>query len=177
MAVKRPQQVAVAERRAQAVRMRAAGTPWQAIADTLGYSSPAAACVDVKRALEVALKEQNLAAAELRELELQHLDMLRKQAMTVLLEKHVTIQHGRVVSLNGSPVPDDGPVLAAIDRLLKISTRRAALLGLDAPAQVVTDATVRYEIHGLDAPDDIPRPTHTPITQDDTQDDAGQGEG
>ena len=159
MPASRTQQVEVAQRRAQAVRMRAAGTPWQGIADALGYTSPAAACVDVKRALQAALKEQSLAVDEYREVELQHLEMLRKAAMQVLLEKHVTIQHGKVVSLGGTPVPDDAPVLAAIDRLVKIQARIASLLGLDAPAQVVTDSTVRYVILGLEAaPDPAPEP-------------------
>ena len=37
---------------------------------------------------------------------------------------------------------DDGPVLQAVDRLLKIADRRAKLLGLDAPKRVeVSDGT------------------------------------
>ncbi|WP_188195602.1 hypothetical protein [Nonomuraea sp. SYSU D8015] len=37
---------------------------------------------------------------------------------------------------DGAPLVDDGPKLAAIDRLLKIQARRAALLGLDAEKKV-----------------------------------------
>jgi len=48
-----------------------------------------------------------------------------------------------------SPI-SDAPVLAANDRLLRIQERRAKLLGIEAPTQIVTDATVRYEIVGVD---------------------------
>jgi len=45
---------------------------------------------------------------------------------------------------------DDAPVLAANDRLLRIQERRAKLLGIEAPQQIITDATVRYEVVDID---------------------------
>jgi hypothetical protein len=64
----------------------------------------------------------------------------------VLERNHVTVSHGRIIrGENEEPLLDDGPVLTAIDRLLKIQERRAKLLGLDAPA--------RHEVVTLDALD------------------------
>lgn len=75
------------------------------------------------------------------------LDNLEQAALQVLEREHVTVNNGRIISLDGAPLPDDGPVLAAIDRLVKIEDareRNAAALrrvfGIDAPAKV--EATV-----------------------------------
>jgi cell division septal protein FtsQ len=75
------------------------------------------------------------AGDELRALELARLDRLEIAANEVLEREHVTVSNGRIVVLGESPLPDDAPVLAAIDRLLKIQERRARLLGLDAPTK------------------------------------------
>jgi len=50
----------------------------------------------------------------------------------------------------GEALVDDAPVLAANDRLLRIQERRAKLLGIEAPQQIITDATVRYEVVDID---------------------------
>ena len=47
-------------------------------------------------------------------------------------------------------VMNDGRVLLAIDRLLRIGERRAKLLGLDAPVQTQAGVAVRYEVVGVD---------------------------
>jgi hypothetical protein len=52
--------------------------------------------------------------------------------------------------LGGETLADDGPVLQAIDRLIRISERRAKLRGLDAPVTGQAGATVRYELVGVD---------------------------
>jgi hypothetical protein len=56
---------------------------------------------------------------------------------------------------DGEPVLDDAPVLAAIDRLLRIQERRARLLGLDAPTrsriEVVDDDVARMLVEQLEA--------------------------
>jgi hypothetical protein len=53
---------------------------------------------------------------------------------------------------DGAPLLDDAPVLAAVDRLLKVQERRAKLLGLDVPVkrQVEVDGGLRYEVVGVD---------------------------
>jgi hypothetical protein len=78
---------------------------------------------------------------------LARLDTLEQAALKVLERHHITVNNGRVIVVDGEPLLDDGPVLQAIDRLVKIEgerQRNAAslrqLFGLDAPTKV--EATV-----------------------------------
>ncbi|MFD9464367.1 hypothetical protein [Streptomyces sp. NPDC060027] len=94
--------------------------------------------VDAWRALIV----ERLEAAHAR------LDTLEHAARQVLERQHITVNNGRIISLDGAPLPDDGPVLAAIDRLIKIEDareRNAAALrrvfGIDAPAKTEVQVT------------------------------------
>jgi hypothetical protein len=81
--------------------------------------------------------------------ELLRLDELEARAREVLDRHHITVNNGRVIKLDdGEPLLDDGPVLAAIDRLLKIEDARRKnnesqrkLLGLDAPTKVDAQVT------------------------------------
>jgi len=128
-----------AQRDAEAARLRARGLTYQQIADELGWTSRGDAHHAVQRALEATVKE---AADEVRAIELDRLDTLYRAALAVLEAEHFTVSNGRVVSLDGSgPLPDTGPVLAAIDRLLKIQERRSKLLGLDAPSKAAISIT------------------------------------
>jgi hypothetical protein len=124
--------VASAERDATAARLRAKGWTYPRIADELGYDSRATAYHAVQRVLKETVQEPG---DELRTLELQRLDDMYRHAMSVLERQHVTVSNGKVVHLGDEPLIDDAPVLAAIDRLLKIQERRAKLLGLDAPVK------------------------------------------
>ena len=121
-----------AERDAEAARLRTRGYSYQQIADELGWVSRGDAYRAVQRVLADTVKE---AGDEVRAIELARLDGLHVAAMDVLEREHVTVSNGRIVVLGDAPLPDDGPVLAAIDRLLKIQERRAKLLGLDAPTK------------------------------------------
>ncbi len=58
------------------------------------------------------------------------------------------------------PLRDRAPVLAAIDRLLKIEERRAKLLGLDAPvrAELITIDAIEAEVARLAAELDLTTP-------------------
>lgn len=47
------------------------------------------------------------------------------------------------------PVWDHGGRLAAVDRVLKIQERTSRLLGVDEPAKIESDATVRYVVEGV----------------------------
>lgn len=78
---------------------------------------------------------------------LARLDALEEAAREVLHRHHITVSNGRVVTLNDTPIPDAGPVLAAIDRLIKVEDAREKnaaalrrLFGLDMPVRV--DATI-----------------------------------
>lgn len=149
------QSVAIAKRRADAVAMRMTGASFQTIADALGYNSRGAACQDVTRALEANIAEQTRAVEVYREEELQRLDLLMAEAWRVLRRQHVTVSHGRVIRDEDTdePLLDDGPVLAAIDRVLKIQERRAKFLGLDAPTRIeaITVDALDAEIAKLSA--------------------------
>ncbi|MFF7879125.1 hypothetical protein ACFZDM_33430 [Streptomyces californicus] len=121
-----------AQRDAEAARLRTQGWTYQRIADHLKFKQRADAYNAVKRVLDATVRE---AGEDIRTLELERLDRLEAAANEVLEREHVTVSNGRVVVLHETPLPDDGPVLAAIDRLLKIQERRARLLGLDAPTK------------------------------------------
>lgn len=124
-----------AERDAEACRLRGLGHNYGEIAEQLGYEDASGAWRAVDRALKATVQEP---AAHLRTIELARLDLLQRKAWDVLVAEHVVVNQGRVVvDLDtGVPLVDHGPVLAAIDRLLKISESRRKLLGLDAPARV-----------------------------------------
>lgn len=144
-----------AGRRTRALELRTQGETWAAVARGAGYSSAAAACRDVGRLLAERIEAQALAADQLREVELDRLDALYRKVWEVLEREHVTVSGGKVVMVeDGSgemlTLRDDGPTLAAVDRLLKIGERRAKLLGLDSEVKVDAGVTVRYEVTGVD---------------------------
>lgn len=137
---------AVAQRRAQAVQMRLAGATYETIAEQLGYSGRDAAYKDITRALEASVTEQHRATEILRQEELMRLDLLWVEVWAVMKRDHVTVSNGRLVrGDDGEPLRDDGPVLQAVDRLVRILERRAKYLGLDAPQ--------KHEVLTLDAID------------------------
>jgi hypothetical protein len=141
-----------AQRDAEAARLRSDGLSYQQIADKLGYSHRENARRAVSRALLAIVAEP---AEDLRALELARLDQMWIDVLEVLRREHVTVSHGRVIysEETGQPIIDDGPVLSAIDRLLRIQDRRAKLLGLDAPSkhEVVTIDAIDAEIAKLEA--------------------------
>lgn len=131
-----------AERDAEACRLRTRALSYAEIAAQLGYANEGHAHLAVKRALLATVSEP---AEEVRKTELKRLDNLYRLALKIAERAHVTVSQGRVVYLGDLPVEDDGPALAAVDRLLKIQERRARLLGLDAP--------VKHEVRNVDAVD------------------------
>lgn len=143
-----------AERDAKAAKLRARGLEYADIAREMGYTDKSAAYKAVQRCLRDTLTEPG---DELRKLELDRLDAMQRAVQAILDREHVSISQGRVVRRRGEPkfdehgdpvldakgqpeyewndVLDDGPALAAVDRLLKIQERRARLLGLDTPTK------------------------------------------
>ncbi len=138
-----------AERRRRALQLRQAGASLTQIGEHLGVSE-SRACRIVQDALAAVVREP---ADEVRQLELARLDQLWVEATKVLRRTHITVSNGRVAidPRTEQPLEDDGPVLNAIDRLLKIQERRAKLLGLDAPSKltVLTEDAVDAEIRRL----------------------------
>jgi hypothetical protein len=135
-----------AQRDADAARLRGRGWSYRRIAAELGIDVHTAHDA-VQRALKAIVEEP---AQEVRQLELERLDAMYDAVMKVLETKHFTVSQGRLIKIDEEPLEDDAPVLAAVDRLLKIQARRAALLGLDAPTKVEQGGKLTYEIVGVD---------------------------
>lgn len=128
----------LADRRAKLVQMRARKIPWQQIADDLGYAGPAAAAADLKRVLAQRKAELDFSIDDYRELELENLEDLERK-----------IRDG----IESLEVDNLDALLPAMDRLLRLSKRRADLIGLDAVKKVEFDGNVKsynYQVNGVD---------------------------
>lgn len=117
-----------AQRRKDAVELRKAGATFQQIGDQLGITRMAA-CKTVNVALSKINDEIMAQADTMRLLELERLEKLWQ----VMYKQAVQGNQG------------------AVDRCLKISERRAKLLGMDAPIkQEITQHTITVELVGED---------------------------
>lgn len=145
----------VTQRRTAALRLRIEGVSVDDIRDQLGYSSSARVSEDITRALAQRTEQQAVMADQLRQLELDRLDALYLAVWAVLLRKHPYVSGGKVVEITNevtgekAQLMDDGPTLAAVDRLVRIGESRRKLLGLDAPVRVEASGTVRYVVDGV----------------------------
>lgn len=151
------QRAAQAARRDEAVRLAASGHTYVQVAAALGYNSPQAAHKAVKAALAERLKRQDLAVDELRAKHTALLDEALREAHRIMNSEHLAHSAGRIVqkeveqedgSVKLVDVIDHGPVLAAADRIVKISESQRKLWGIDAPAksEINLDATVGYQV-------------------------------
>ena len=104
-----------AKRDAEACRLRAQNYTYDQIAAQLKFANRGNAHQAVQRALKDITREP---AEELRTMELERLDGLASISQRVIEESD-----------------DLELILKAVDRHLKIQARRAALMGLDAPAK------------------------------------------
>jgi hypothetical protein len=156
MPVSRAERAAHAARRAKLVEYRRKKIPYAEFYEDLGYGSVSAARKDFTRALEESIAAQHASVEVYREEQLVELDYLAEEAHKILRARHYVItQSGRIVEdpETGQPMHDDGPVLAAIDRLVKILDRIAKLRGLDAPQrlEVMTIDAIEAAIADLNA--------------------------
>jgi AraC-like DNA-binding protein len=127
-----------AQRDARAAELRDEGWTLQAIADELGYHDKSHARQGIRRALREVVRGP---AEQLLAREAERLDTLYEEALEVLQRNHLTVSHGKVIKDDdGNVLLDDGPKLAAIDRLVKIRESYRKLFGLDAPSRVSVDA-------------------------------------
>ncbi len=129
-----------ADRAAHAARLKADNPrlSYQQIADAVGYNNKSDAWRAIQRCREAVYRE---AGAELIAAEAQQLDDLFVAALEVLERDHITVSHGHIVKDDdGQPILDDGPKLAAIDRLLRVRESYRKLFGVDAPSRVSVDA-------------------------------------
>lgn len=128
-----------AERVAEALRMRRDCMTYAAIGEALGVSEETAGQW-VREALEKRIQEP---LEDVRRMELARLDHLYELALKVTQREHAKLYQGVDTGYR-----DDGPLLAAIDRLIKVSESRRKLLGMDAPTQVEV-AGVEIKINGV----------------------------
>jgi hypothetical protein len=123
------------ERREKCVKLRAIGASYSMIGAQLGISAQRAhRCVT--EALNAQAARQSSTTEQYRDVELERLDMAQRKVMAVLERSHVYVSGGKIVYDGKIQLIDDAPVLAAVDRLVRISERRAHLLGLDAAMKV-----------------------------------------
>jgi hypothetical protein len=128
-------ELTVSERDQRAATMKLNGWTYPMIAEELGI-----ALSTTHEAVERAMKAVPFDDADtLRKIELAHLDKAQHKALEVLAARHLTVSVKGDVALDadGNPVLDDTVALKAIDSLVKVQTRRAKLLGLDAPTRSV----------------------------------------
>lgn len=137
------QRAAVAERRNRAIKLKNSGLSWYQVAETMQYldsegnPSPAAACVDVGRALKQQIGEMRQNLEELVLLADHRDDDIRRRLNLILSQKHPLVQGGKVVKDDaGETVYDLSPHFAAIDRLIKLEEKYAARHGLNAPEKL-----------------------------------------
>jgi hypothetical protein len=146
----------IAERNAQIVALKNEGLTFREIAARMSIPV-ATAHRGFNEALERIIEPE---AARYRAEQAVRLAGMREVVMEVLAAKHVTVQNGRVVReitghdsagkpVYGPAIEDDGPVLAAVDRLLKIEEAERKLLGLDVKPEVEVSGTLRYVITGV----------------------------
>lgn len=140
-------QAEIAIRRTEAMRLAVAGLTYQEIADRLGYSSRQVAQKDVKRALDQYRAEQRAMAEHMVTMTEARLDDALRVASEVMHSQHFAHSGGTIVQAPDAsgelrPLYDDGPRLAAVDRVRAIEESRRKLLGLDAPTKAAIDLTV-----------------------------------
>ena len=139
------------ERDAYAVELREKNMTYRQIAKELGFSSPRSAYEAVQRGNADAMHEP---IDDARRLALNRLDRMARVAWKILEAEHyVTTTTGKIVEhpRTGEPIPDPGPVLAALDRISKFDEAKRKLLGLDAPVKTVTLDAIDAELSSLDA--------------------------
>lgn len=140
----------MAERRTHVLRMRIEHRTYREIAETLGIHISTAK-TDYRRALDAYAAEQRATAHLAVDRELAKLDQAEEAVYEVLRRKHYTVSNGKLIYLGDEPLEDDAPVLAAVDRLVRIAARRAALKGYDAPARIEVNDARAAEITRLAA--------------------------
>jgi hypothetical protein len=139
---------------ARALSCRARGWTYQRIANEMGYRDRSAARKAVERATASDIRESNEAAKSIL---LADLFEAKRQAWEVLGRRHLVVSNGRVVrhfigverhedgieklDADGKTIPvfedmeDDGPILAAIDRITRVDQEIAKIYGAYAPVK------------------------------------------
>lgn len=124
----RPNTSINAERDARIFRMRVVGMTERQIAAEVGLSQPRVHTI-IADAIRARVEPE---VDDLRKLAQERLDDQRRSINAVRSRRHYVVQGGKVVKDDdGTPLIDDGPVLAANSALLKLEEREAKMYGLD----------------------------------------------
>ena len=124
----------------EAAMLRGDGKTFKQIAEYFGLEDPSGAYRMVQRAIEDIPRE---ATVELIALELAKLDSLERRYHVIMEKHHVYVSaSGKVVYDGDERLEDDGPLMKAMDGLLRVADRRAKLLGLNAPTRSELTAVV-----------------------------------
>lgn len=126
----------------EAAKLIALGWDPQEIADRLGYADEKEAVKAAQRAMALAVR---FARDEQRFMELRGLNEIEVRLWKLLDTEVVLVQHGRLVVLDGAPMPDHRFQLEVMDRILHVKQQRAKLLGLDAPTRIETISLTSIE--------------------------------
>lgn len=144
------------DRDAWAAAQRSIPRPYKAIAADLGIS--VSSCHEAVRRAYKDIAEPLAGPARAAELAL--LEATRDAALEVLAREHITVSNGKVITLKDTetglevPVPDDGPILQAVQTVARISGTIHDLMGWKAASKVELSGEVRYEIVGVN-PEDL----------------------
>jgi hypothetical protein len=132
----------------EAAMLRSRSWTYKAIAEHFELATHSAAVKMVQRAIADIPRQ---ATEELVAIEVAKIDYAERKALEVLERRHVVVsQGGKIVYDGEEQLQDDGPILQAIDRLVRLGERRARLLGLNAPTNVRLEV-VNYDADTLDA--------------------------
>jgi hypothetical protein len=154
--VPRRPSVDVIERDAQAADLYRRGLTYRQIAGQMGYRSHVSAGNAIRRHATASARD-SLAGAEALTMMLDRLQDYRRAAYRVLTAKHYTVSNGRLIvhPETKEPLLDDGPVLTALDRLLRFDQEEAKLRDLYPAAKTkiefVPEESVDAEIEQLTA--------------------------
>lgn len=146
------------EKDAKAADLYRRGLSFRQIADQVGWKSPSSAVDAVRRAARDAARDA-LGADEALRIMLERFQDYRRLAWRVATAKHfyTSATTGKVVlhPETQQPLLDDGPVLHALDRMLKVDAEEAKIRGLYAPTrtrvEVITDDAIDAELAQLNA--------------------------
>lgn len=116
---------------------------FQQIADALELSHRSNARPYVERGLRAIGAPTEQAASEARAIQRARLEAAIDVAFEVMAKDHIQVSQGRVVKDEaGVPLIDDGPKLAAADRIRALSESLRKLDGLDAATKTEANVTV-----------------------------------
>lgn len=128
-----------------AARWTIEGWTMQEIADALELNSKSSAHAYVQRGLRATREANAVVVEQARAAHRTRLEYALEVAIDILETEHVQVSHGRIVKDDtGTPILDDGPRLAAIDRLRSLSESLRKLDSIDQPAKIektVTEVT------------------------------------